>query len=134
MSDHELQNHRILLPGAELNGHMPLRSDFDVEFDDDAELLVAEMEFRPAEDATGCALKHRILQIYDGKIQERDRRKCFISGHGLLKIQYVRGTKRSRYESTVISHTRVFSRFQAPEKHETLMKGLVEAKQLSGRL
>ena len=32
-------------PGAQLAGYMPLRGDFDVEHDNDAELLLADMEF-----------------------------------------------------------------------------------------
>lgn len=31
--------------GAEIVGYMPKRGDFDIEFDNDAELLLAEMEF-----------------------------------------------------------------------------------------
>ena len=30
---------------SEIVGYMPLRGDFDVEYDNDAELLLAEMEF-----------------------------------------------------------------------------------------
>jgi hypothetical protein len=35
------------LPGADLNGYMPLRGDFDSEFDNAAEEILAEMEFSP---------------------------------------------------------------------------------------
>lgn len=36
----------LALPGAELPGFLPLREDFDVEPENDAEVLLAEMEFR----------------------------------------------------------------------------------------
>ena len=42
----ELRQRLLALPGADLPGFLPLREDFDVEHDNDAELLLAEMEFR----------------------------------------------------------------------------------------
>jgi transcriptional adapter 2-alpha len=42
----ELRLRHLALPGADLQGFLPLREDFDVEHDNDAELLLAEMEFR----------------------------------------------------------------------------------------
>ena len=40
MPKHKQSNEEI-----EITGYMPKRRDFDVEFDNDAELLLAEMEF-----------------------------------------------------------------------------------------
>jgi len=42
----ELRLRHLALPGADLPGFLPLREDFDVEHDNDAEVLLAEMEFR----------------------------------------------------------------------------------------
>ena len=49
----ELRQRLLALPGADLPGFLPLREDFDVEHDNDAELLLAEMEFR-------CAASHPV--------------------------------------------------------------------------
>lgn len=135
MMDHELETHRNLLPGAALNGYMPLRSDFDVEYEDDAELLVSDLELR-SEDAADCTFKHRVLQIYDCKLRERDRRKHFVIGGGLLDIHRQReeSKKRPCYEFYGASHICVFARFQPPENTGAFVGGLLEADRLRKRL
>ena len=36
-----------MLPGADLPGFMPLREDFDIEYENDAESLLQTWNFRP---------------------------------------------------------------------------------------
>lgn len=42
---HSMRSNSDVEPPAIITGYMPKRRDFDVEFDNDAELLLAEMEF-----------------------------------------------------------------------------------------
>ena len=69
---------------------MPLRGDFDVEYDNDAELLLAEMEFNGKElildDETQeeYDLKMKILDIYNARLEERMKRKRFVIERNLL--------------------------------------------------
>jgi hypothetical protein len=44
------------IPGAQVAGYMPLRGDFDVEHDNDAERLIADMEFA----STDTPAEHRL--------------------------------------------------------------------------
>ena len=44
---------------------MPKRRGFDVEFDNDAELLLAELEFTDEDSPTDVELKMKILDIYN---------------------------------------------------------------------
>ena len=44
---------------------MPHRRDFDVEFDDDAEQLLAELEFTDDDKEVDLELKYKILDIYN---------------------------------------------------------------------
>ena len=54
--------------GGALTGYMPLRGDYDVEHDNDAELVLADMEFLAADDTPAeRALKLRVVQIYNAK-------------------------------------------------------------------
>jgi transcriptional adapter 2-alpha len=77
---------------------MPLRGDFDVEYDNDAELLLAEMEFNGKsillkfklkknyfvnfylddETAEEYELKMKIFEIYNARLDERISRKQFV--------------------------------------------------------
>jgi transcriptional adapter 2-alpha len=72
------------VPKVEVAGYMPLRGDFDVEHDNDAEAIIADMEFAPDEHPSETALKLKILEIYNAKLDERERRKAFVIEMGLL--------------------------------------------------
>ena len=54
---------------------MPKRGDFEVEYDNDAELLLAEMEFTDEDTEDEKAMKFRLIDIYNEKLNERIRRK-----------------------------------------------------------
>lgn len=49
----------------EILGYMPLRGDFDVEYDNDAELFLAEMEFNEDDTEDEIEMKRKILEIYN---------------------------------------------------------------------
>jgi transcriptional adapter 2-alpha len=70
--------------GADLPGFMPLREDFDVEYENDAENLLADMEFSPDDHPSERELKLQIVRIYNLKLAERDRRKRFVIERGLV--------------------------------------------------
>lgn len=66
---------------------MPLRRGFDVEYDNDAELLLAEMEFNDNETKEFTNLKYRILDIYNMRLEERFRRKNFVIDRDMLNLK-----------------------------------------------
>lgn len=68
----------------EILGYMPLREDFDVEYDNEAELFLAEMEFNGSPSSTltleneqpaETDLKNKIMNIYNKRLDERLKRK-----------------------------------------------------------
>jgi transcriptional adapter 2-alpha len=82
------------LPGADLAGYMPLREDFDIEYNNDAELLLADMEFssegtsKPIEEhPSEVQLKLDVIRIYNEKLDERDKRKRFVIDRGVVDIR-----------------------------------------------
>jgi len=130
-------NERISqLPGARLGGFLPLRGDFDVEHENDAELLLADMEFRPTDPPAERALKLDVAKVYNAKLDERERRKRFVVERGLVDYaaRAAEDRKRPRDERDLLARLRVFARFQTPEEHEALVKGCVEAKRLRKRI
>lgn len=54
---------------------MPLRKEFDVEYDNEAELLLAEMEFLNEDLEEEIKIKENILEIYNRRLIEREKRK-----------------------------------------------------------
>ncbi len=83
----EILQKNLTLPGADLPGFMPLREDFEVEYENDAEFMLADMEFGPDDHESETALKLQVIQIYNHKLAERDRRKRFVIDRGLVNIK-----------------------------------------------
>lgn len=56
-------------------GYWPKRCDFDYEYDNDAELLLSEMEFNEEDKEIEVNMKYKILDIYNSRLDERIKRK-----------------------------------------------------------
>ena len=125
---------------AQLVGYLPKRGDFDIEYDNDAELMLADMEFKACSPDSSLAsspcvhvclcvqpddtkqerdLKFRVLQIYNAKLDARAERKRFIVERGLLEQQEKPRTKEERQ---IEESMRVFARFHSKEEHVRLAR------------
>jgi transcriptional adapter 2-alpha len=96
------------LPGNELNGYMPRRQEYDVEFDNEAESLIGDMDILEKDTSADKELKLAVLRIYNEKIDEREKRKEFARERNLLdyaKLQEA-DNKRPRDELEVRSRAR----------------------------
>ncbi|KAH8741800.1 ADA2 protein with a ZZ finger [Cryptosporidium ryanae] len=123
-------------PSTNVVGYMPLRGDFDVEYDNDAELLLADMEFRDHDTPQERELKLQILEIYNSKLDERTYRKRFVIERNLLDIkqQQQKEKKRTKDERDLHSFLKPISRFQTEEEQEKLVSLLIEEKRIRNHL
>ncbi|KAJ1615352.1 ADA2-like protein [Cryptosporidium canis] len=123
-------------PSTSVIGYMPLRGDFDVEYDNDAELLLADMEFRDSDTPQERELKLQILEIYNSKLDERTYRKRFVIERNLLdiKLQQQKEKKRTKDERDLHSFLKPISRFQTEEEQEKLVSLLIEEKRIRNHL
>lgn len=117
-------------------GYLPRRGDFDIEWDNDAELTLADLEFLPTDSPAETALKQRVVSIYNSKLDERARRKQFVLKRGLLdvKLQAVRDRRRTKEEKDIWQALRPLERFQSEQEHEQLIAALLEERKLRERL
>ncbi|KAF2309933.1 hypothetical protein GH714_005673 [Hevea brasiliensis] len=69
---------------TELSGYNFKRQEFEIEYDNDAEQLLADMEFKDTDTDAERELKLRVLHIYSKRLDERKRRKDFILERNLL--------------------------------------------------
>ncbi|CAK4072400.1 unnamed protein product [Aphanomyces euteiches] len=118
--------------GSALAGYMPLRGDFDVEHDNDAELILADMEFHEDDHPTERELKLKVISIYNAKLDERERRKKFVIEHQLLDYKKYQQNERRRPkdERELVMHMRPFARFHSKEDHDAFLSGLIAAMRL----
>jgi len=122
----------VQLPGAELAGYMPRRGDFDIEWENDAEQALADMEFLPGDLEEDKRLKLAVLKIYNEKLDERQKRKDFIRERNLhdYRKNQEEDAKLPRDERDLVRRMRLFERFHSPAEHKKFLEDILKAKRL----
>ncbi len=57
-------NQKSLTAQGSVPGYYPLREEFEVEYDNEAELLISNLEIYPDESAESLALKKQIMEMF----------------------------------------------------------------------
>jgi transcriptional adapter 2-alpha len=124
------------MPGAELSGYMVRRGDFDIEWDNDAEHTIADMEFSTKDTAADRELKLSVLNIYNRKLKDRQKRKAFAKERGLLNYRAIqmKNADKSKEEREMIQRMRIFERYSSVEEHDELVRKLIEAKRIRAEI
>ena len=138
MAASRLANEELSL-GASVAGFHLKREEFEEEHANDAEKSVGDMEFLPGESQEDVELKLQVLEIYNLKLDERERRKRFlIQRPELLRApdekEAALEAKRTAQEKHMVGSLRMFARFQTPDEHQQFMEGLAEENRLRLRL
>jgi len=63
---------------SEILGYWAKREEFDIEFLNDAELEIAELEFLDDDTENDRNLKLNVLKIYNAQLEEREKRKKYL--------------------------------------------------------
>lgn len=121
-----------LLPGADLLGFMPRRGDFDIEWENEAEQSIADMEFTQSDTPQEKQLKVQVLEIYFQKQEERERRKNFIMTRKLYDYkQFLEDEEKIPVdERDLVQRLRLFERFHTPDEHKQFIADILKAKRL----
>ncbi|KAA8519204.1 hypothetical protein F0562_013460 [Nyssa sinensis] len=120
-------------PLVEFSGFNPKRQEFDPEYDNDAEQLLAEMEFKDTDTEEEHELKLRVLRIYSKRLDERYRRKGFILERNLLHPNSFEEDL-SPEEKELCRCYDVFMRFHSKEDHEDLLKTVISEHRILKRI
>lgn len=118
---------------VELSGYNAKRQEFDPEYDNDAEQLLAEMEFKDTDTDDERELKLRVLRFYSKRLDERKRRKDFILERNLL---YPNPFEKdlTPEEKTICRKYDLFMRFHTKEEHEELLRTVISEHRTRKRL
>ncbi|KAH1099407.1 hypothetical protein GLYMA_13G006200v4 [Glycine max] len=116
-----------------LSGYSFKREEFDVEYDNDAEQVLADMEFKDTDTEAEYEMKLQVLHIYSKRLDERKRRKNFILERDLL---YPDPFEKSLLpeELQICQRYKVFMRFHSKEEHQDLLKNIIEEHRLVKRI
>ncbi len=115
---------------------MPLRGDFVTEYDNDAEMLLAEMDFSDLDSKEDIKTKFRVLALYNRRLDERIRRKRFVIDHGLLDTKRLQQLERKRRpeEKEMYALLKPFMQYCQGHEFEDLVQGLLEERALRAQL
>lgn len=128
--------------GRLLAGYNAARSDFEVNFDNYAELLVSDLEFdefQPGDNAyeLGRVLQATIVQAYNNRLKERMRRQRIVREHGLIAFRKVMSLI-PRYENTITrplaERLLIFMQLMDGMEFDFLMEGLHRVGELKNRI
>lgn len=110
-----------------LKGFTWQRADFDVEFDDKAEELIADLAITDDDDDEVLALKCRLLEIYDRRLQVREAVKKIIFDRNLLDFKNLKGADRrdTRDEKELAVRLQVFKRILEPDKFQAFYESIM---------
>ncbi|KAM1240246.1 hypothetical protein EV1_045386 [Malus domestica] len=118
---------------TELSGYNFKRQEFEIEYDNDAEQILADMEFKDTDTNADRELKLRVLHVYANRLDERKRRKNFILERNLLYPDpFEKGL--APEEREIYKRFKVFMRFNSSEEHKELLKNIIEEQQIVKRI
>ena len=122
----------VTLPGADLAGFMPRRGDFDIEWENEAEQALADMEFTQGDLPQDRQLKLQVLEIYCQKLDGREKRKNFIMSRNLYDYRKMlqREQEMPADERDLVRRMRLFERLHTPEEHRIFIDDILKAKRL----
>ena len=94
------------------------------------------MEFSEDDHESERALKLKIIEIYNSKLDERERRKKFVLERGLLDYKKHQAVERRRQkdEREIYNRLKCFARFHSPEEHEQFVQGIIKEMRLRQRI
>ena len=121
---------------VEVTGFNAKRKEFETEYDNEAELPLADLDFRRDDTPEERALKLRMVEVYNTRLDERLRRKQFILDRGLLNIKRLQNQERRRApeERELAARCRVLARFHTGAEHDVLLDGLAIEARLRSRI
>lgn len=112
-------------PLSEFAGFMPKRRDFEVEFENDAEMYLADLEFYEDDTAEDRQIKFRQLDVYNKVLDEREERKNFVIDRWPIELENEKKFK-GPIERPIFAAMKPFARFLPPEKHLSLCQALAQ--------
>lgn len=123
-------------------GYMPLRDDFENEYDDDAESLVSSLSWDYDDEDIDIAFKLLQVDLYRQRLREREHRKKIAKDFGIIqnatsvgsKKSQVDKKKQSKDEKDLREKMQPFGRFQRPSDYEQMFHSLQREKRLKNRI
>ncbi|TPX62080.1 hypothetical protein PhCBS80983_g00735 [Powellomyces hirtus] len=111
----------------EIHGYMPGRREFETEWENDAEIMIKDLEFCDSDTPEDTELKMAMFSMYNAALDRRAERKKFVLDRGIVDFKKVQQTekKRQKDEKDLYQKMRVFAKMQTGQDFEDFVGGLL---------
>ncbi|CAG9318021.1 TADA2A [Blepharisma stoltei] len=110
---------------SDFAGYIPFRRDFEVEWENDIELYLADLEFYDDDRYEETQIKLKQLEAYNKVLDEREERKKFVMERWPIEVKNERKF-RNPVEKSIYQSMKPFARLLPPDKHIALCEGLTK--------
>ncbi|XP_061106783.1 transcriptional adapter 2-beta [Conger conger] len=124
-------------------GYMPLRDDYEIEYDQDAEKLISGLSVNYDDDDVEIEMKRAHVDMYVRKLRERQRRKNVARGYGLVpaflgrdKKEKEKAAKRkiAKEERELRAKLRALCQFMAHREFEEFFENMHKERALRAKV
>ncbi|CAG8583709.1 4768_t:CDS:2, partial [Diversispora eburnea] len=122
----------------EIAGYMPNRLEFENEYDNDAELVIKDLELSETDNDQDKLMKKYVLEIYNKKLNKRAERKKVIFGHNLIDYKKNRLHEEEKYrtkeEKELFAKIKPFAQTLCKQEFEEFGEGLIKELKLRAEI
>lgn len=114
----------VAMAESQQSGYHIKRNEFEIEYDHEAENLIADLEFGEDDTPEQVEEKLRLIEIYNKRLDEREKRKQFVLSRGLVKVkrQQLIDRRRTPAEKDIVGRLRVLARYMPHPQWEALVR------------
>lgn len=118
----------------ELAGYMEKRRDFEVEYENDIEMFLADLDFFEEDTPQDREIKFKQLKVYNAILDEREERKTFAIDRWHLEIANEKKYSKNSVEKNIYTAMKPVARFMTPEKFTSVVDNLIKEQILRKKL
>lgn len=125
------------IEAADMVGYMPLRAEYDSEWENEAEFMIVDVEFASADTAARGDFKLEQLHAYNRALHERQLRRDFVQQHNLIEHAvrlHALDRRITRDERSLRVALRPYAGYIEREAHESLTNCLMSEASLRRRV
>jgi transcriptional adapter 2-alpha len=120
----------------ELNGYMPLRNEFENEWDNECESKVKDIAFEDNDTPEEAEAKLQMLKCYNYRLEIRKKRCAFVVEKNLhdTKALERQSKLRTKEHRELYNSYRRYLQIMSPDEYEAFTRGLADQKALETRI
>jgi len=121
---------------AELNGYMPMREEFETEWDNECENKIKDLAFMDDDTPEEAGMKMRVLEIHNYRLLCRKKWREFVVSRNLhdINLQQKLARGRNKEQREVHKTLKRFIQILEPDEYEEFIRGLARERQLKHRI